>query len=348
MNRDASIHPMSRVLFIVAAIFFIIWGISQTQTVLVSFLAALFLSVLSAPPLLWLEKKGVPVFLAVIIVVLTMVLILLVFGVLVGTSINSFYAAMPEYQLRMAQHLSAINAFLAARDIAAPEKLLSEYINPGVVMKLTVNMLVRFSAAFSNVVLIVLTVVFILLEVHSFPIKLRSVLHDPTRAFPRFTVFARDMKRYMVIKTLLSLATGLLVTALLSVLGVDFPILWGFLSFLLNYIPTLGSTVASVPAILLAFIQFGFVRALICTAGYVMINFGLDYGVEKRLMGNRLGLSTLVVFLSLLFWGSLIGPIGAVLCIPLTLSLKFAFESSETTRWVAVLLGPAIPIEKGE
>jgi predicted PurR-regulated permease PerM len=332
-------------LFIVAAIFFIIWGINQTRDVLVSFLAALFLAMLAAPPLVWLQKKRVPATLAVVIVVSSIVLLLLVIGVVVGTSINSFYATLPEYQLRISQNLSAVKDFLSARDIAAPEELFSAYVDPGMVMNVTVNLLVRFSAAFSNVVLIVLTVTFILLEVMSFPIKLRSVLHDPTRAFPRFTVFAKDMQRYMIIKNLLSLATGTLVTVWLFILGVDFPILWGFLSFLLNYVPTLGSTVASIPAILLAFIQFGIVRTLVCAAGYVVINFGLDYGIEKRLMGNKLGLSTLVVFLSLLFWGSLIGPIGAVLCIPLTMSLKFAFEGSETTRWIAVLLGPADPVE---
>ncbi|MFZ1612666.1 MAG: AI-2E family transporter [Holophaga sp.] len=84
----------------------------------------------------------------------------------------------------------------------------------------------------------------------------------------------------------------------------------------------------------------GFWRAILAAAGYMVINLVLDYGIETWLMGQKLGLSTLVVFLSLVFWGSLLGPVGAVLCIPLSLTLKFAFASQESTRWVAVLLGP--------
>jgi len=143
----------------------------------------------------------------------------------------------------------------------------------------------------------------------------------------------------MVIKTLISLATGILIAIWLSILGVDFPVLWGFLAFLLNYVPNVGSTVAAVPAVLLALIQLGMAHAALAAAGYMAVNFILDNVIETRLMGRRLGLSTLVVFLSLIFWGSLLGPIGMVLCIPFTMTLKFACECSEDTRWIAMLLG---------
>ncbi|RIK73569.1 hypothetical protein DCC62_17060, partial [candidate division KSB1 bacterium] len=125
-----------------------------------------------------------------------------------------------------------------------------------------------------------------------------------------------------------------------ALLGVDFPVLWGFLAFLLNYVPNLGSIIAAVPAILLALIEFGIGRALLATAGYLAVNIILENMMEPRLMGRRLGLSALVVFLSLIFWGSLLGLIGMVLSIPLTMILKLACESSESTRWLAVMLGP--------
>jgi predicted PurR-regulated permease PerM len=258
----------------------------------------------------------------------------------VGTSINSFYAALPQYQARIQEQVTAFREFLANNGIATPEKILLEYVNPAAVMSLTAGLFARLGSAFSNIVLIVLTVTFILLEATSFPVKLRAVLGDPHQVFPQFTKFVDDMKRYMVIKTLISLTTGILITIWLTILHVDFPILWGFLAFLLNYVPSIGSTIAGVPAVLLTLIQLGIWRAVLATAGYMLINLVLDYGVEKRLMGRKLGLSTLVVFLSLIFWGSLLGPIGALLCIPLTMTLKFAFESSESTRWVALLLGP--------
>jgi predicted PurR-regulated permease PerM len=131
----------------------------------------------------------------------------------------------------------------------------------------------------------------------------------------------------------------------LSVLGVDFPVLWGFLAFLLNYVPNVGSTIAAIPAVLLAYIQLGIGRAVMATAGYMAINFILDNVIETKLMGRRLGLSSLVVFLSLIFWGSLLGPVGMVLCIPLTMTVKFACENNKDTRWIAVLLGPEVPAE---
>jgi predicted PurR-regulated permease PerM len=177
-----------------------------------------------------------------------------------------------------------------------------------------------------------------LLEVSSFPIKLRAVLGDPKQKFPKFTEFADDMKRYMVIKTFLSLATGVLIAFWLYILDVDYPILWGFIAFLLNYIPNIGSIVAAIPALILAFIQFGIGSAVLVTVGYIVVNFIIGNVIEPRLMGRKFGLSTLVVFLSLIFWGALLGLVGAILSVPLTMTLKFAFENNESTRWIAVLL----------
>jgi predicted PurR-regulated permease PerM len=135
------------------------------------------------------------------------------------------------------------------------------------------------------------------------------------------------------------LATGILIAFWLYILDVDYPILWGFIAFLLNYIPNIGSIVAAIPAVILAFIQYGIGSAIMVTAGYIVVNFIIGNVIEPRLMGRKLGLSTLVVFLSLIFWGALLGLVGAILSIPLTMTLKFAFESGESTKWIAVLLG---------
>jgi predicted PurR-regulated permease PerM len=160
------------------------------------------------------------------------------------------------------------------------------------------------------------------------------------------------MKRYMVIKTLISLATGILIALWLHILGVDYPILWGFLAFLLNYIPNIGSLIAAIPAVILALIQLGPGSSIMVIVGYTAVNFIVGNIIEPRLMGRKLGLSTLVVFLSLIFWGALLGLVGAILSIPLTMTLKFAFESGESTKWIAVLLGsekfdePSVPISR--
>jgi predicted PurR-regulated permease PerM len=185
-----------------------------------------------------------------------------------------------------------------------------------------------------------LTVTFTLLEVSSFPEKLRKILNDPRAAFPQFAKFVEDINRYMVIKTSVSITTGILIGIWMAILGVDFPILWGFIAFLLNYVPNIGVIIAAFPAVLLALIQYGTGHALLAALGYVAVNFVIGTVVEPKLVGKGVGLSTLVVFLSLVFWGNLLGLIGMVLCIPLTMTLKFALENNEGTQWIAVLLAP--------
>jgi len=343
MTEKISSHSGTRLLVIAAALVIIIWGINQAQSVLVSFLVAVFFAIIGTPPVLWLERKRIPSIAAVLLVVAGMITILLILGAIVGASINSFYTELPVYQSRLQEQVSAFQSFLATKGIRHMDKVLLGYINPAAVMSLTASLLAGLGSALSNIVLILLTVTFILIEASSFPVKLRAVLGDPRQAFPQFTRFVGDIERYMVIKTLISLATGVLIGIWLSILGVDFPILWGFLAFLLNYVPNVGSTVAAIPAVLLALIQLGIGSAVMATAGYLVVNFILDNVIEVRLMGQRLGLSTLVVFLSLIFWGSLLGPVGMVLCIPLTMTLKFACENNKGTLWIAVLLGHELP-----
>ena len=332
-----------RFLVIAAALVIIIGGIHQAQSVLVSLLLAVFLAMLGTPPVLWLERKRVPSVLAVLLVMAAMVTVLLLLGAIVSASVNSFYTELPAYQTRLQEQVSVLQSYLAARGIRGVQKVLLGFVNPAAVMSMTARLLTGLGSALSDIVLILLTVAFILFEASSFPVKLRAVLGDPEQAFPQFTKFVADIERYMVIKTLVSLATGILIGLWLAILGVDFPIIWGFLAFLLNYVPSVGSTIAAVPAVVLAFIQLGIGPALLASAGYMAVNFILDNVLETRLMGRRLGLSTLAVFLSLIFWGSLLGPVGMVLCIPLTMTLKFACESHESTRWIAVLLGPEVP-----
>jgi AI-2 transport protein TqsA len=218
-------------------------------------------------------------------------------------------------------------------------KFFLEYINPEALMKLTAGLLSGLGSVLSDLILILLSVTFILLEISNFPIKLRAVLGDPKQVFPQFTKFVVEMKRYMVIKTLINMGTGILIGVWMYILGMQFPVLWGFLAFLLHYIPNIGAIIAAVPSALMALVQLGMGTAPLVCAGNLLVGFIIGNVIEPRLMGRKLGLSTLVVFLSLIFWGSVLGLIGAILCIPLTMTLKFAFEENESTKWIAVLLG---------
>jgi predicted PurR-regulated permease PerM len=337
-NQSNSFDGM-RILVCAAAFVIIIAGINLAQSVVVLFLISFFLALLGTQPVLWLKEKHIPSGFAVLIVMAVMIIILLLIGAQIGTSVNSFSDELPLLQSRIREQVLELNVLLKSKGIVVNEKFFLEYVNPEAIMRLTAGLLSGLSSILSDLVLILLTVTFILLEVSSFPIKLRAILGDPKQVFPQFTKFVVDMKRYMVIKTIINLVAGILIGVWMYILGVQFPVLWGFLAFLLHYIPNIGGVISAIPAALLAFVQFGIGSALLVVAGNILVGFIIGNVIEPRLMGRKFGLSTLVVFVSLIFWGSLLGLIGAILCIPLTMTLKFAFESSESTKWIAVLLG---------
>jgi predicted PurR-regulated permease PerM len=180
-----------------------------------------------------------------------------------------------------------------------------------------------------------------LLEARSILRKLAEILQDPEESLPRFESFSETINRYMAIKTTTSALTGILAYALNVLLGVDFAVLWGLLAFLLNYVPNIGSFIAAVPAVLLAAVQLGLGEAAFLGVAYFALNTVVGGMFEPRFMGQGLGLSTLVVWLSLVFWGWALGPVGMLLSVPLTVTLRIALEHRPDTHWIAVLLGPA-------
>jgi len=343
MDKKDNTRQGTSVLIIAASLVIIVWGIVQAQSVLVLMLVALFLAVIGAPPVIWLKEKRIPSVLAVLAVLACMVAILLMIGGLVGTSLSNFSESIPFYQQRIQEEVQALRGFLAEKGFVIKDSSILEYFNLGAVMDLTASLLSGFTSTISSIFLILLTVAFILLEVSSFPTKLRAILDDPKAEFSQFRKFIDDINRYMLIKTSVSVTTGILIGSWMFILGVDFPILWGFLAFLLNYIPNLGVVIAAVPAVLLTLIQYGPGQAALAAGGYIAVNFIIGTIVEPKLVGRGVGLSTLVVFLSLIFWGNLLGLIGMVLCIPFTMTMKFALENNQQTRWLAILLGPETP-----
>jgi AI-2 transport protein TqsA len=332
-------------LVVTASLVIIVWGIVQAQSVLVLMLVALFLAVIGAPLVIWLKEKRIPSILAVLAVLACMIALLLMIGGLVGTSVANFSDRIPMYQQRIQEEIQALKGFLSNKGFAIKDNALLEYFDLGAIMGLTASLLSGLTSTLSSIFLIFLTVTFILLEVSSFPIKLRAILDDPKAEFSQFRKFIYNINHYLLIKTCVSVTTGILIGIWMFALGVDFPILWGFLAFLLNYVPSLGVVIAAVPAVLLTLIQYGPGQAVLAAGGYIAVNFIIGTIVEPKLVGRGVGLSTLVVFLSLIFWGNLLGLIGMVLCIPFTMTMKFALESNQQTRWLAILLGPETPDE---
>lgn len=332
-------QPLGRLLLTGAAFVVVVAGMRTASEFLVPLMLAAFIAIISASPLFWLKSKGVPTAIAIFIVIAVVIFFGLGVGAIVGSSFEDFIHNLPLYQERLRDLLGGVPQWFGDIGVDIGGRGVMDTFDPGAAMKLVSGILTGLSGALTNGFLIAITVIFILLEASSFPVKLYSALADPEKSLPYFEKFTRDIQRYMAIKTGMSLLTGISITIWLYIIGVDYPLLWGLLAFLLNYVPNIGSIIAAVPAVLLALVQLGSGSAFLAGVGYLVVNMVVGNILEPRVMGRGLGLSTLVVFLSLVFWGWVFGPVGMLLSVPLTMTIKIALDSSEETRWVSVLLG---------
>ena len=335
----------SRYLLTAAGVIVVLAGLKAGQPLLVPLVLSVFLAVLAAPLVLWMQRHRVPTIVSVPLVVLGVVAVLAAVGGFVGSSVNAFVAALPRYQTGLEDVVGGGARWLTAHGIDLSSRRMRTLFKPSAVVSVIGGTLTQLAAALSNALLVILTMAFILFEVTALPRKIRTAMGDPEADLSRFSKVTTEVQNYIVIKTYVSAATGFLVWLLLVILGVDFAALWGLIAFLLNYVPNLGSIIAAVPPVLLATVQFGFGRAMIVAAGFFAINMMIGNVVEPNLLGRRLGLSTLVVFLSLIFWGWLWGPAGMLLSVPLTMVVKIFLEHNPEWRWVAILMDPAVELE---
>ncbi|NIP16571.1 MAG: AI-2E family transporter [Pseudomonadales bacterium] len=339
--RTAALGSTSKTLIILATLIVIAAGIKAAEALMVPFLLAAFIATIASTPVFWLERHRVPAGISIALVMLGIIVMITGVGAVVAQSAGAFTDRLPFYQARLTELVQTAVAYVEMTGLNVSEETLLSYFDPGTALVMAGNTLRGLGGALSNGFLILLTVIFILAEASSFPRKLQEVLADPDSDLPYFVRFAENVNRYIGIKTTISVITGILVGLMLAVLGVDFPALWGLLAFLLNYVPTIGSLIAAIPAMLLALIQLGPLTAAVAGIGFFVINVLMGNVVEPRYMGRGLGLSTLVVFVSLVFWGWMLGPVGMLLSVPLTMTAKIAMEANPSSEWLAVLLGPA-------
>ena len=331
-------RPGQSILITGACLIVILAGLKNAQQLVVPFFLATFIAILCLPTLKWLEGRKIPGFLAVFIVINLAPRCGLVLALFIGTSVHDFTMTLPTYQQQIREETRALFDWLNNYGISISSQVVLDYFDPSAAMKIAANTLSGLGTALTNGFLILLTVVFILLEASSMPEKLKQALPSANSSLDNFTRITYSVQRYLAMKTILSAVTGLTITAGMLILDVDYAILWGLLAFLLNYIPNIGSIIAAVPAVLLGLVQHGIIIALIIAGIYIAVNVVIGNMVEPRFMGNRLGLSPLVVFVSLVFWGWILGPVGMLLSVPLTMILKIALETTDEWRWLAVLL----------
>ncbi|MFW2372036.1 MAG: AI-2E family transporter [Gammaproteobacteria bacterium] len=328
----------------VAALVIILAAAQTAQEIVLPFLLAIFIAIIAAAPMTWLRNKGISSVVAVSLIVLVVILFFSTTTLILTTSIDSFSQMLPGYLARLRESTDQLLQWLSGHGLNISGKGIRNAFDPGAAMNLANTILSGLAQLLSNAFLITLTVVFMLLEASVFSQKIELIRHDGGKTMEKISLFVDNTKSYMGIKTVTSFITGVLVGIGMAILGVDFPLLWGFLAFLLNFIPTIGSIIAAVPAVLLAMVQLDASLAMAVAVFYLAVNMLVGNVLEPRMLGRGVGLSTLVVFLSLVFWGWLFGPVGMLLSVPLTMVVKFATESNEDTRWIATLLSASGPV----
>jgi predicted PurR-regulated permease PerM len=329
----------SQILVSMAAFVVVVAGMRASADIIVPFLLAAFIAIICTPALDWLGRLGLPKAAAMVTVLLLVVTIGMGLTGLVGSSLTKFTSNLPEYTQRLNGYTQAAENWLNGHGVPIGARDMRSLVDAGSVMKMAADVFNSFGGVLTNAFLIFLTVVFILFETASFAVKLGAVMDDPEDTLARVGNVTDNIKRYLAIKTMTSLLTGGIIGISLTVLGVENAVLWALLAFMLNYVPNIGSIIAAVPAVLFALVQLGVGGALATAAVFLVVNLVIGSVLEPRFMGRGLGLSTLVVFVSLVFWGWVLGPVGMFLSVPLTMTVKIALGAREDTRWIAVFLG---------
>ena len=326
-------------IIMLASLIIIFAGVIYAKSIITPFILALFISIICVQPISWLEKKGIPKWFALIIVIFGLISFFAGFAFLIGGALSSFSGNVSKYESTLTTISNSFIQFLNEKGLKISSDKVSKLIQPGKILEFTATAMNGLFNMMGNAFLIFLTILFILMEFGSFSIKAKAILSGSDETIDYFSTITKNIRHYLGIKTLVCLIIGVVIYVALLIIGVDYPLLWALIAFLMNYIPHIGSLMAAIPTVLFALVQLGLGGALWTLGSFLLVNNVIGNFIEPRIMGQGLGLSTLVVFLSLLFWGFIFGVVGMFLSVPITMTIKIILEHNEKTRWLAILLG---------
>nr|WP_320193932.1 AI-2E family transporter [uncultured Desulfobacter sp.] len=263
----------------------VIAGMKAASSLIVPFLLALFL-----------KKIKVPDVIAFLLILMLVIGLWMLLVVVLGSTLQEFTRRVPAYQDRMKQLISDGYTWLLAHDIAVDRSMVDSIFDPGKIMRLVTSLMNSLVAILKNVFFILLMFAFLIIEASGIPDKIKTIRHNREGSLSSYDAVIGMENRYLGIKFITSIITGAMIYMGLLYIGVDFSILWAVLSFILNFVPTIGSLIASIPAILLALVQLGPVYAFGTSLLFLFVNTAVGTIAEPRIMGQRVGLSSIVVF----------------------------------------------------
>jgi predicted PurR-regulated permease PerM len=325
-----------------AAVTIILYGMKYAEGVISPILLALFMTMGASPVLNWLRRRGVPPWLAVTIVLLVFVVLGLLFVAITAASVSQLDDKLPVYKDNLSNMMDSVTAWFSERGIDIGG-LVSDAIAPNKIFDSVSGLLTSVLDTMKSLMLMIFIVLFMISAAYSDSGTLAERMKVSGTFKRSLESFSETTRSYLFTKTWLGLIVAVIVTVIYYIFGVDFAILWGFLFFILGFIPNIGFVLSVIPPFLVTLLEFGFTRALVVLAVVIVINAIVDNGFSPRIMGRSVGLSSLVVFLSLVLWGWVLGPIGALISVPMTLMVKLLlFDSYEETRPLSELMSAGI------
>lgn len=308
-----------------------------SEIVIILFLAIFIASILSTL-INFLEKKHIPKFISYLFVGGLLLLVSLLLSYILSISLKDFLSNLPQYQKQLQTLVVNAASFVESYGYHVERGTILEALNLNSFFGITTNLIGGIGNFLSKFLLLIIGIAFILAESKSFERKLKIIFSKDYDKLEHFNLFSSNIQKYFSVKTATSFFTGLFVTIMLMYFDIDYPILWGVIAMLFNFVPVVGSIIAAVPAILLSLISADLSTTMILTVFYVIINISISNIIEPKFMGKELGLSPLVIFFSLIFWGWVLGIVGMFLAVPITMTLKIAFGSTKETKWIAILM----------
>jgi predicted PurR-regulated permease PerM len=327
-------------------------GMKAAAGLVVSILLAGMLTIALTPLQNWLVKKKFPGWLALITTIIVGILILVAIILILVAGLAQFVEALPQYSDEVDELTVSLTTFLdgylSEYEIDVEATLADLDITASRIVEIAVNLTAGLLNALTDTGLVIVIIAFMLFEALEFPRKLAVVRPWVDEGIiKRFDRSLAHTRQYLVLTAAVGAGAAALDVVLLMIIGVPFALLWGILSFLLSFIPNVGFILALIPPTILALLELGWPAALAVIVGYVLINGLFDNVLKPKYMGEGLDLSAMLVFLSLIFWGFILGPLGAILAIPLTVLVKeLVIESDPKWSWIGVLMGTAAGAEK--
>ncbi len=318
----------------------VIFGLKTMASLLTPILLSLFLVLVTYPILAWLKGRGLPQWLAYILVLLSVVTIGVFVVLFLATSINELVTLLPSYGDRIESQVNGLWRWIREQGVTLDDIQALSWLQPERIIQVSLSLTTTILGILSDTGLTLLIFVYMLATAPGFSKQLKKGLKSNPPALQRFEGFAQSTSSYLMIKGWLGALTALVQMLLMWWLGLDFAVLWGVLSFAFNFIPNIGFYLALLPPLLIAIIELGWIKAAFFAIAYVVINNFFDMVVAPRYLAKGLDLSVLVTFLAVIIWAWILGPIGAFLALPLTIMVKtLVFESFPQTQLIAQLMG---------